>query len=94
MLLITTTANYRWPEFWQEEAYFKANLIKKSKDERKQVRRKAPPEFFFPLLEEIPVAVLRRLLICSSLELVPVKRYPSWILSQTYNLKNRPVNFS
>jgi hypothetical protein len=82
----------RWPDQATEQKYFELNIDKKQRN--RPATRKKQLDLFFPLLESVRPDVLARILLCSSLEVKKVRRYPGWILSRTYNLKNRPIDFS
>lgn len=90
----------RWPTQEQEQKYFELNTDKKNRNNRPAKRIK-PPVFGFALLEQamgdndpLKAMTINKLLICSSLKIKRVRRYPGWILQRTYNLKNRVLDFS
>jgi len=85
-------ANRRWPSKESEEMYATLNMDKKQRG--RPADRVKKPDFFFPLLESLPIKQIKHVLLCASLELKSVRRYPGWILSQTYNHKNRTIDFS
>ena len=82
----------RWPSQATEAMYFELNNDKTKKDPRPAKRIK-PPRFEFALMESIKPEILDKLLTAASMKIKRVKRYPGWILQQTYNLKNRPLQF-
>lgn len=89
---IQNECSRRFPSKESEETYAALNMVKQPRGRRGGKGQKKP-EFFFPLLESLPTDQIRKVLLCSSLELKAVKRYPGWILSRTYNLKNRVLSF-
>ena len=87
-------ANRRWPTKEQVETYFKMNTDKRANRGRAGGRaRIAPREVTFPLLHEINAKVLNTILVAASLKIKKVRRDPGFVLTRTYNLKNRPVVF-
>ena len=99
-MFIRRQATDRWPTADSEQKYFELNNDKKAKGGRKANGIK-PPAFPFALLEQaighddpIRARTINKLLICSSLKIKKVRRYPGWVLQRTYNLKNRVLDFS
>ena len=85
-------AENRHPTAESVQLYFELNNDKTKKDPRPANRIK-PPRFEFALLESIKPDVLDKMLTAARMKVKRVKRYPGWILQQTYNLKNRPLQF-
>ena len=83
----------RWPT---EATLVKAHelAIDKKANRRGKPGKKRPVDVGFPLLDTLvgscPKA-LNVLLTAAALKIKRVRRYPGWVLQQTYNLKNRPI---
>lgn len=87
---IREQANDRWPGSRQMDLYFELNTSKEKRPS--PTRRVKAPVFAFALMESVnDRKALDKLLIAASLKVKKVRRYPGWILQQTYNLKNRPI---
>lgn len=88
------TKSDKWPEDWQLDLYHDLNNSKfntgRRRDPEIKVRVK-PPVFPFALLESVEPHTLDKLLTAASIAVKKVKRYPGWILQNTYNLKSRPI---
>ena len=80
----------RWPSEEQLVKYAELNQDKKSRRPGKP-KKVRPVEF--PLMDEIDDVTRNRMLIASSLKIQPVKRAPGFILTRTYNHKNRIITF-
>lgn len=92
---IKTQAGLRWPD---ENTRARAQSFALGKEKeptgKKKKRATRPMPSGFPLIENLMgtcPGALHKLLVASSLQIKKVRRYPGYVLSRTYNLKDRPI---
>ena len=81
----------RWPDDDQLQKYAELNQDKKRRGVIKKAKK--PRVDHFPLMDELDPVTRNRMLIAASLKLQPVKRQPGFVLTRTYNHKQRPITF-